>query len=1087
MKNRTTLLTVLRAMVVLLAVASVFRLIAFAEEEPFARITAVRVEGTNVVVEVEASAGFTKVTLESSARLGRRAWLPRGVQVVQGGAAVANATFRVSLTPELEVLRVRADRVQESLPADFYTGTNEFTVPGGATSGGGAEYNDGGATAGPGAGDSRDDGAPRNVVESDIWKLEGDKLFFFNQYRGLQVIDVTNPDEPVVTGSYDLPGAGEQMYVINGTNVVLLARDNCAWYGTESQSRIVLLQLRDGTPHLVKELSVPGQIDESRLVGSALYVVANSYQRKIVSGPSGGVTSETWEYGTEVVSFDLADFANATQKSRDWVSGYSNVIMATDRYLFVAQYAYDSATSQYTSTIHSFDISSPAGDFVKKATFDAGGLVRDKFKMHMDGDVFVVVVDKRTRNSTGAFVNSPHVRTFSFADPTAPQLLAELKIIENEQLFATRFDGHRLYVVTFMQIDPLWIIDLSDPAAPKKLGELEIPGWSTFLQPLENGRLLTIGIDNTEGWRTSVQLFNVSDAANPTLLSKVLIGDQWSGSEANWDEKAFGVLPEENLVLVPFYSSGSLGYLQGVQLIDLLEDSLVRRGIVEHSMGARRATIHRERLLSLSSRELLTVDVTNRDEPKVVNAEQLSWSADKVHLVGDYLIEVDSGDSAGPILRAVDAADTFTIRSSVVLTNLPYLGSAEQNGKLYVLQGRGIEYIYPEIYNPTNYYPIKTNPAVLVLTSFDLSKLPNLSVHQQVVTEGQGEYYYGRFQGLQVKDDLLVWASTASWGYPLWLDIGGPVAEGAPGGGIVRAASDAISDGRFAPWPWWGGGAGQLIAVDLSGAAPEFASQVKLTGTNGWWNFSDSFAVNGMVYTGHQASEYDSDIDPPPYTYLNWNGKDWITVTNDPPPGAWVQRYYLDVVDFADPHDPLLRPPVNVPGTVIGVAANGELIHTRGYDGDPFTYSGEESISALSYDGVAAHLVATLKLDTRWPKPAISDEGYVYLGSPATTNEAPTLQVWTVSAAKKFEQVETVTLSSAAQQLKQIDDLLVVQSSTIDLFNATDPADLVRIGSAPNDVCYGLMLDGADGEVTRGLWLPVGWYGVIHVPVGTGQ
>jgi hypothetical protein len=707
--------------------------------------------------------------------------------------------------------------------------------------------------------------------------------------------------------------------------------------------------------------------------------------------------------------------------------------------------------------------------------------------MHLNGETFTAVVDKRSRLTNGAFANSPHVRTFSFADPSAPRLLADLRIIENEQLFATRFDGDRLYVVTFFIIDPLWIIDLSNPEAPAKLGELEIPGWSTYLQPLANDRLLAIGIDNTEGRRTSVQLFDVSDAANPSLMSKVLIGDQWSYSEANWDEKAFGVLPEENLVLVPFHASGADGYLQGVQLIDLFEERLVKRGIVEHNMGARRATIHRERLLSISSRELLTVDVSDRDEPKVIHEEQLSWPVDQVHLAGDYLIEIDSGNSAGPIVRAVDAGDTFNIRSSVLLTNLPYLGSVEVNGTLYVLQGRGQEYIYPEIYDPNNYRPIKTNPAVLVQTSFDLSALPDLTVQHQVVGDGELDlYYYGRFTGLQVKDNVLVWASTASWGYPIWLDVGLPIVGGGIlGGPFVRIAAAQI-DGRLIA-PWWGGGAGNLIAVDISGEAPEFASQVKLSGTNNWWNFSDAFTANGMVYTSHQASEFDPDLDPPPYTYQNWNGKEWVTLTNDPPAGAWVQRYYLDVVDFADPRDPLVRRPVNIPGTLLGVAGNGELIQTRGYNGDPFAYNGEETISALSYDGVAAHLVATLKLDSRWPKPAIADNGFVYLGTPGTeASSSAELEVWSVSVAGKFEQIESVTLGTAAQQLKKMDDLLVVQSGTIELFNATTPAELVRIGSAPNDVCYGLMLDGADGEVARGLWLPVGWYGVIHVPAGTG-
>ncbi|MGZ8940608.1 MAG: beta-propeller domain-containing protein, partial [Limisphaerales bacterium] len=509
-----------------------------AEETSFARITAVRIESTNVVVQAEASTDFTKVTLESSTRLGRRAWQPRAVELITSSAAVENFTFSIPISPEIEILRVRGDRTVDTLPAEFYTGTNKFNVTGGTAGDGSTAGGDAGVggPAAPNEGGDRGGDSQRSVVESDIWKLDGDTLFFFNQYRGLQVMDVSNPDAPEVSGTYDLPGAGEQMYVINGTNVVLLARDNCAWYGSDSSSRIVLLQVRNGEPHLVKELPVPGQIAESRLVGSALYVVANSYQRRTVPATDIRPAYEVWDWGSDIVSFDLSDLSTAEEKSRQWVRGYGNVIMATDKYLFVAQQNYDSVP--YTSTIHSFDISAPTGTFAKLASFQAGGMVNDKFKMHViDDDHFVVVVQIENWRVNQ---RSTHVRTFSFENPQAPRLLADLKIIENETLFATRFDGDRLYAVTFFRIDPLWIIDLSNPSAPKKLGELEIPGWSTFLQPLGD-RLLAIGLDVTNGYsRTVVQLFDVADPADPTLMSKVFIGDQWSGSEANWDEKAFG-------------------------------------------------------------------------------------------------------------------------------------------------------------------------------------------------------------------------------------------------------------------------------------------------------------------------------------------------------------------------------------------------------------------------------------------------------------------------------------------------------------------------------------------------------------------
>jgi hypothetical protein len=1052
-----------------------------AEDATFARIKAVRIEKTNIVVEVEASGNFTKVTLESSTRLGRRAWEPRGVTVLTNSQALANATFTVPISPSVEILRVRADLAANTLPAELFTGTTNFTHAGSSGPGGAVFDGNAGPASGPGRDSAVESGPSRSVVESDIWKLEGDTLFFFNQYRGLQVMDVSSPDSPIVTGTYDLPGSGEQMYVINGTNVVLLARDNCSWYGSGNDSRVVLLQVRNGVPHLVKELPVPGTIAESRLVGSALYVVANSYERRVTSRGDGAV-SEAWEWGSSVVSFDLGNFSTAQEKSRDWVRGYGNVIMATERFLFVAQPNYDGQTQPYSSIVHCYNISSPTGEFAKLSSFNAGGIVKDKFKMHVDGNTFSVVVQIENWNATPRLVTQ--LNTFSLADPSAPQKIGGLKIIENEQLFATRFDGKRLYAVTFFQIDPLWIIDLTDSAAPKKMGELEIPGWSTFLQPMGD-KLLAIGLDRTNfSMRTSVQLFNVADPAKPELLSKVLIGDQWSSSEANWDEKAFGVLPEEKLVLVPFNASGADGYSEGVQLIDLEADRLVKRGVVEHKMGARRATVHRERLLSISSRELLTVDITNRDQPVVVESTHLSWAADRVHLVGNFVVEVDAYGSDGPALRVVDANDPSVVRSFLQLTNLPYMGSTDFDGKLYVLQGRGVEYVYPKIYNPTNYFPIATNPSVFFLSTFDLGGLPELRLSSTARKEGSEHYFYGQYQPVRVRPDVLVWANKSSgywWGR-------GPI-DVMPMAGVGADARSLAPVDSSMPmfWPWWGGSSGHFIAVDLSSGAATFASELKLASTNAWWNFSDSFAANGLLYTSHQASEYDPTFDPPPYVYnCAWDGSKYTTCTNDPPPGAWVTRYYLDVIDYSDPREPLVRKPVNIPGSLIGLHRNGEVVYTQGADFRYYYYSGDETIAASSYDGVNAHLIASLVLNQPYPRPVLADSGYLYIGKGATTNDTNvTVQVWTLSNAARFEQVSSETLDSAAQQIEKVGDMVVVQSNEIRLYDARNPADLTFVGSGQAASCYGVLLDAADGEAARGLWLPAGWYGVIHIPVRT--
>jgi hypothetical protein len=1045
-------------------------------DQPFARITDIHIEKENVVVEVEASAALAKVTLESSTRVGRKAWEPRAVEVLKpGGVGTVDFTFDVPLSPAIEILRVRGDFADGILPATFYEGTNKFVAATG--SGGGGAGAGGPVAAAPGVADKNavGGGESRSVVESDIWKLDGDTLYFFNQNRGLQVIDVSNPDNPVLTGTYDLPASGEDLYLLEHGKIALLAQDNCSWYGNSPGSRVVLLDVKNGVPVLVNELPVSGYIAESRLVGTALYVVANSYEQREVLSKDGTTTTIEWEWGSRVVSFDLSDFATAQSKSKDWVSGYGNVIYATDQYLFVAQMLWDNRTSTQSSAVNSYDIASPDGTFTKLATFNVGGVVQDKFKMQMSGEVFSVVVQINTRQPRATYLE-----TYSMVDPKNPQRLAEVKIVENEQLYATRFDDNRLYAVTFFRIDPLWIFDLSNPADPKRLGELQIPGWSTYLQPLGDN-LLAIGLDTNGTTRVSVQLFDVADAAKPSLLSKVLIGDQWSYSEANWDEKAFGVLPDEHLVLVPFFSSGNEGYTQGVQLVDLDAKSLTKRGVITQNMAARRATVHGGRILSLSSQELLTVDATDRDHPSVVKSTELAWEADRVHLAGNYVIEVDAnGSGTAPALRVVKADDSSVLVKRIELKGLPYMGSTTIDGKLFVLQGRPIQVIYPEVYNPTNYFPIATNPASFLLSEFDLSALPELPLLKSTTKDGGTNNFYGQYEAIKVKPNVLVWRSKNSGFYP-WF-FGGPVRA------LGVADSKIGIGGGFMPI-WWGGAAGHFIAVDPTTLT--FTSELVLSKTNGWWNFGGAFTVDGKIYTSHQASEFDETIDPPPYQSSCWDEKTqtWHDCTIDPPPGYWVQRYYLDVIDYSDPTDPLVRKPANLPGTVIGVARNGELLYTRGYNIKPFDTNGaDETLAASSYDGVQAHLITSMGFGQNWPRPAVGNGPYIYLGvAPVKPEDPANLEVWTLNDAGKFELVNSQTLSSPAQQFSLLGDILAVQTNDILLMDARTPAAPKVIGSGRANTCYGVLLDSSDGDVNRGLWVPVGWYGVLKVPVKGAQ
>lgn len=1059
-------------------------------------IESIQVEGTNIVVKVDASSDIKTVVLESRLRVGGGSWDPRAVQRLGDFTTpVKVVTFRIPRTEQMELIRARGDTT-EALPAAFFQGTNSIDY---AFSGVGNNL----AAAPPmvnGADAVKTFATPaenvagtaapsRAVVESDIWKIDGDTLYFFNQYRGLQVIDISKPDAPVIRGTFELPAAGEQMYLPGPNQVVLLARDNCNW-GATAESELILLEVKNGQPASVAELAISGQIRESRLVGSALYVVSERYQPILFAAKPGDKPQQVWEWGSLVLSFDLSDFAKPVARSKEWVSSglYQNInaIMATDRFLFVAAPASGQNSWNGNSDIHVFDISAPDGTMQVLSTISAKGKVKDKFKMNLSGNTFSAVTE------TWGSPMTTQVETYSLAEPKSPQRLGVLKIIEREQLHATRFDGDLLYAVTFFRIDPLWIIDLSDPASPKKVSELEIPGYSTYIQPLD-GRLVTIGLDNTAGWRTSVQLFDVQNPAKPSLLSKVTLGEQYSSSEANYDEKAFGVLPEDKLLLVPYSSYGANGFFQGVHIIDLERDTLRKRGAIEHELQPRRATLHRDRILSVSGLELLSVDATDRDHPKVVSTTELSWAADRVYLQGPLLVEVSSQWNAPVSLRVALADSPSKVLKQMNLSDVPFLGATARDQRLYVVQGKSTEFVWEK--DPANNQSrlVGTNDATLTLSVLDLSKLPEITLLSQTKTQFENKYW-SSLTALWPKPGLLVWNSSA-YGGP-WRILAVDAAVGAP---TAAPSVAAPVDSRVAFAPWFGSSEALFLAYDVAdGSKPNFLSQVKLNGTNYWWSFSKAIAVDGLVYVSHQASEYLPYVKPPPWMY-------GAKPTIEPPPGVWAQRYFLDVINYSDPKEPSTRKPVAIPGALIGVARKGQLLYTQGYRYTDVEKWSEmrEWLDAVAYDGVEAHGVDSLALPQTWPHPVLAADANVFLGrvpdvraastqtgdakvvdptTPAATTG--TLEVWTVVDTGKFVRLSSTALNSPANDLKGFGNLLAAQvNSKVQLYDATNPADLKLRSSGAPIGCIGYNLEFAVGAVDRGLWIPLGQYGVTRIPI----
>jgi len=198
---------------------------------------------------------------------------------------------------------------------------------------------------------------------------------------------------------------------------------------------------------------------------------------------------------------------------------------------------------------------------------------------------------------------------------------------------ATRFEGDRAYTIHLPQrmVDPLDVLDLSDPYNPKLCDVLEIPGWITHME-VRGYKIIAVGVDDTsENLKVALSLFDVTDPYNAILLDRVTIGDGWSWSTANTDPKTVSVLDDFNTVVVPFTSrfadeNGWWKSANAIQLVDfdLSSGDLTVRGLVNTPSSASRTRYHADRILATSDRSLQVIDFADRDNPVVTAVVELA-------------------------------------------------------------------------------------------------------------------------------------------------------------------------------------------------------------------------------------------------------------------------------------------------------------------------------------------------------------------------------------------------------------------------------------------------------------------------------
>ncbi len=174
-------------------------------------------------------------------------------------------------------------------------------------------------------------------------------------------------------------------------------------------------------------------------------------------------------------------------------------------------------------------------------------------------------------------------------------------IAPGEQLYATRFVGDKAYVVTWHVTDPLFVVDVANAYAPRVLGQVQIPGFSTYIRPLDDTHLLTIGRETDmtghqhEGsywYGIALQIFDVTDPLQPKQQHKyVFDGGDYATSDAMTDHKAFTYFDDKKLLAFPYvrqaaFSSpnGSYAPSSTLQVFKVgVAEGITKLGAVDHT------------------------------------------------------------------------------------------------------------------------------------------------------------------------------------------------------------------------------------------------------------------------------------------------------------------------------------------------------------------------------------------------------------------------------------------------------------------------------------------------------------------------
>lgn len=489
--------------------------------------------------------------------------------------------------------------------------------------------------------------ATRAIAEADIIQIDGGLLYAMSKSGTVSLVDVSSPGRLALLGQTTLAGQPFEMY-LRGTSLVAMSNGAVATDGSVATTYqdpdsgggalVTVLDVSDpALPHAVTSRQAPGEIADSRIVGDVLYLATYENAGCYGCGPAPRTLVTTFNVATptaitevEQVSFQ----SNAPDGyNLPWGTNWKRSIFVTDQRLYIAGHANIDPNDFGTTNegvIDVLDVTDATGRLGTGARLSVAGAVLSRWQMDEEGGVFRVI-SQLGAGRTGNGLAAPAIDTFQVASAQSITPLGHttMQLPSQEGLRTVRFDATRAYAITYNQTDPMFVIDLADPAHPRQRGALYMPGFMYTLEP-HGDRVIGLGIDRTDpNGSLNVSLFDVSDADAPTMLARAAfatpgITEDYAilDSEVSEDQdriqKAFRVF-SDGLVVVPFSALRS-PYAQGsgcddagggVELLSWTGDTLVKEALLPLPGNPRRAFENGAEMVTVSDSNVRTFSLAD--------------------------------------------------------------------------------------------------------------------------------------------------------------------------------------------------------------------------------------------------------------------------------------------------------------------------------------------------------------------------------------------------------------------------------------------------------------------------------------------